>query len=235
MENTMNTFSLLTNHLHDLSPYLTQILVFIHLFAFAFAIVMIISEDVKLLTSKKIDVEELHSLAKKVSYLLGILWITGIGLLALKPGLDLSLILANSKLAAKVTIVSILTINGILLHLIVFPSFNSERKAKRMVALSSVLGAISTTSWIFASLIGAARAVAPMMSYENYIGLYLTAMTFALLVAVTVIIPLMNKILDSMSFSEHSSDFLLNETSFSNSLRELRMTSQRENVYSTHY
>lgn len=221
----MNTTTFINQHLQDFTPYLQQLLVFIHLFAFAFAIVVILSEDVKLLISKKLDISELHSLASKITYLLAILWITGIGLLAIKPGLNLDLILANPKLTAKITVVSILTINGMLLHFLVFPSFSSSQKAKRIVAVSSILGAISTTTWIYAGLVGSARAIAPLMSYQNYMSIYLVILAFALLTSAVIIYPLMKKIVGSISYSEQPSEFLLSASSFSNSLKELRGSS----------
>ena len=218
----MDTFTFINQHLHELTPFIHQILVFIHLFAFAFAIVMIVSEDVKILISKKLDVSELHSLANKITYLLIILWLTGIGLLAINPGLNLDLIFVNSKLAAKITVVSVLTINGLLLHLFVFPNFITRKKAKRIVAISCVLTAISTTSWIYAGLVGAARAVAPMMSYEHYMNIYFAILGFALFISIIVVYPVMRKIVKTISYPKQSREFQLSSSTFADSLRELQ-------------
>lgn len=206
------------------STFAQQMLVFIHLFAFAFAIVMIVGEDIKILISKKMDVGELHKLANRVTILLGVLWVSGIALLAIKPGLDLELILANSKLAAKITVVSVLTINGMLLHLFVFPSFRSPQKFKRILVIASLLSVISTTSWIYAGLVGAARAIAPIMTYQNYMNIYLALLAFALFIGVTVVYPMMKQLLKSTSFNNQISTILLNTSSFSTYLREIRDT-----------
>ncbi len=206
------------------SSFAQQILVFIHLFAFAFAIVMIVGEDFKILISKKMDVGKLHKLANRVTILLGVLWVSGIALLAIKPGLDLELILANSKLAAKITVVSVLTINGMLLHLFVFPSFRSPEKFKRILVIASLLSVISTTSWIYAGLVGAARAIAPIMTYQNYMNIYLVLLAFALFVGVLVVYPMMKLLLKSTNFSNQPSTILLNSSSFSTCMREIRHT-----------
>ena len=179
----------------------------------------------KILVSKKLDVAELHRLASKITYLLAILWITGIGLLAIKPDLDLDLIFANSKLAAKITVVSVLTINGLLLHLFIFPSFSSPQKAKRIVMASCILTAISTTSWISAALVGAARAIAPIMSYQHYMNIYISVLAFVLLISVVVVCPLMRKTVKSISYPRPPSELQLSTSSFSNSLKELRTSS----------
>lgn len=218
----METLTFINQHLKDFNPFIHQTLVFVHLYAFAFAIVMIVSEDVKILISKKIVVTELHSLASKVTHMLIILWLTGIGLLAMKPGLNIEMILANSKLAAKITVVSVLTINGLLLHLLVFPNFSTRKKAKRIVALACVLTAISTTSWIYASLVGAARVIAPLMSYEHYMTVYLTALAFSLFISLTIVYPVMRKIIKTIDYSNQSTEFQLSTSSFVGSLRELQ-------------
>ena len=218
----MGTFTFINQHLHEITPFIHQTLVFIHLFAFAFAIVMIVNEDVKILISKKLDVTELHSLANKITYLLVILWLTGIGLFAIKPGLNIDLIFANLKLAAKITVVSVLTINGLLLHLFVFQNFISRKKAKRIVALSCELTAISTTSWIYAGLVGAARAIAPLMSYEHYMNIYFTILGFALLISVIVVYLVMRKIVKTISYPKQSTEFQLSSSSFADSLIDLQ-------------
>jgi len=192
-------------YLHEITSVGQQLLIFLHLFAFAFAIVMIVSTDVKIITSRKLDVSEVHQLGRKITSLLVILWLTGIALLAIKPGLDLELIFANSKLAAKITVVSVLTINGLLLHLLVFPSFRSRQKAQRIVVVSCIFTAISTTSWIYAALVGAARVVAPIMNYEHYMIIYLAILAFALLISVVVVYPLMREIVKSISYPEAAS------------------------------
>lgn len=181
-----------------------QLLVYVHLFAFAFAIVIILSEDAKIFFSKQINVVEVRKVSTKITYLLGVLWLSGVVLLSIDPGLDLSTIFANPKLAAKITIVLILTFNGFLLHLLVFPSFKSKEKAQRIVLLSCILTAISTTSWIFAGLIGAARAIAPLMNYQMFMITYAVVLSIALMITVFIAYPFMRTIISSLEYEEPS-------------------------------
>lgn len=192
----------ITQHMHEIIVSGQQLLVYVHLFTFAFAIVIILSEDAKIFFSKKINVPEVHKVSIKVTYLLGVLWLSGIALLSLNPGLDIDKILANPKLTAKLTIVVILTINGLLLHLLVFPSLKSKDKAQRVFLLSCVLTSISTTSWVFAGLIGAARVIAPLMDYQMYMLMYIVVLLIALLIAVFIVYPFMRTIVSSLEFEE---------------------------------
>src|SRR5215471_6156606 len=139
-----------------------QALLYGHIIAFALAIATILKEDVQLLREKRIDSASLLATAKLVRWLLLALWVTGVPMVMMDIGTDLSLLIGKPKLLAKLIVVGALTLNGIFLHLVAFPMVTGNPKNPNKVAnIAVILGAVSTTSWLYASFVGAARLVAP--------------------------------------------------------------------------
>jgi hypothetical protein len=82
-------------------------------------------------------------------------------------------------------VVGTLTLNGILLHLFVFPMVTSNPKNPNKVAtIAVILGAVSTTSWLYASFVGAARTVTPYFSLVDFVLVYLVALVIAVSFAI---------------------------------------------------
>ncbi|WP_148219220.1 hypothetical protein [Azospirillum sp. B510] len=171
-----------------------QIFLFAHLVAFAFSFVTVIRGDWAMLRGDYFaGRRDLGEDAKQIAWLLAILWLSGLGLIALGPGLSVQALTGSPKILAKLTVVFVLTGNGLLLHNIAFPALSGERRALPpvMLSLCLVLGAVSTTSWLFAGLIGAARVVAPLLNYQHYMAAYTGAMAIGVLVALFAVRPLM--------------------------------------------
>ncbi len=113
----------------------------------------------------KIEADVMHTLSQVIWCALVILIITGLGFYIVKT----DQLNHSAKFLAKMVIVAVITINGILLNILVAPnlmkiSFDSEaiKKSKRLHRLrrfSFALGAISMTSWLFASVLGILRKV----------------------------------------------------------------------------
>lgn len=166
-------------------PLLQQLLLFTHLVSFAFAFVLIAKADIAMLRGQYcFTSHHLKQDCQQTTWLLAILWISGLGLIAMGPGFNLNAILASDKITAKLCVVTILTLNGLLLHHVAFPmlagkTLPSEAKVTGCV----LLGAISSTSWLFAALIGAARIAAPYLNYHHFMGSYLLTLTIAVLIA----------------------------------------------------
>lgn len=137
----------------------------------------------------------LHNDANWIIVLLCILWITGLGLIAMGPGMHLQAILSNGKLLAKLTVVTILTVNGILLHTYAFPQFSQRHTSLSSGVLSfcMMLGAVSSVSWVAASLIGASRIIAPFLSYAHFMSLYALALAVGLVVALVFVRPIIQR------------------------------------------
>ena len=58
-----------------------------------------------------------------------------------------------------------------------------------------VLGAISTVSWLYASFIGVSRSIAPLMSFEDFVSIYGVLLTVAIVVALVVVRPRVERLL----------------------------------------
>lgn len=164
-----------------------QLLVFLHLFTFTFAIAEVIKHDIQILKKKQLrgDVAELGQAANRLTWLLATLWITGTILIYMAVGTDLEMLLSNAKLMAKITVVGVLTINGFLLHKFAFPMMTGQRNLN--ATLCSILGAISTTCWIYSSLVGACRILGPSLSYNHFMSIFALALCFALIICLSFV------------------------------------------------
>jgi hypothetical protein len=168
-----------------------QGLLFGHLILFALALATIAREDLHLLTARRVDAQALKKTAAHIAWLLALLWISGLALVALDHRLDLAeLATVKPKLAAKLTVVSVLTVNGLLLHWVAFPLLtHPRRRPHRAAAMCAVLGAVSSVTWMYASFVGAARLIAPMTGYYDFIALYLIGLAGGLVVAIVFVRP----------------------------------------------
>lgn len=167
-----------------------QSLLFVHLMVFAIAIAEILREDWRLFRSEQIDTGRLKTTSRNIKFLLVGLWTSGIALVWFRTGSELQTLLADPKFHAKILVVSVLTINGLLLHLIAFPLLRREIEIRSGSAmLLSVLGAISTTSWLVAGFIGTSRIIAPHLSFSMFIGLYEIALISGLVTALVFVRP----------------------------------------------
>ena len=122
---------------------------------------------------------------------LGLLWYTGLMFLWLMAAHDPEA-LANPKIWAKLTIVGILTLNGLYIHSAVLPVirrnigsriFDGVSKSQKRMMLAS--GAISTVSWITPMVLGALRDLdlgKPFVEgYLTFMGIYLVAVVCAIM------------------------------------------------------
>lgn len=157
-------------------PWLQQALVYVHLFAFAITIAQVIRFDLVWLRTRDLDASAFAITARIVMIGLLVLWTTGLALIGLSTGLDVQALLDRPKLVAKLIVVAALTLNGLALHRFALPRLGRGRPLPAWT-----LGAISTTSWTAAALIGAARHVAPSLALSDY----LTGYAVALVTAVT--------------------------------------------------
>lgn len=101
--------------------------------------------------------------------------------------LDAALLLDKPKLLAKLAIVAVLTLNGIVLHNVAFPMLTrTQRRPRVAAAICIVFGAISTTSWIAAALVRAARSIAPVMTLAGFLSAYAVAVAGAVFIGLVV-------------------------------------------------
>lgn len=128
---------------------------------------------------------QLIDLSHAVSAGLVLVWVTG-ALLVTDSALDAPAILLNQKLWAKLAIVTVLTLNALLLHKIVLPRVTSrigqplfETSSGWLSTLSTLLGAVSMVSWMFATYLGVARELNGRTNLVPILGSYLVALLLA--------------------------------------------------------
>lgn len=125
------------------------------------------------------------AIAKIVALALALLWLSGIGFLAIykwtSPGL-----LDNPKLWAKVAIVGVLTVNGAYIHARVLPILRSraghalfEGMPTRVRISMLTAAAISGVSWYVPFLLGVVREFNFAASAETFLAAYAGALVLA--------------------------------------------------------
>ena len=166
------------------------LLLFIHVMAFAVALGCVLREDAKLLSAQPVDPISLRAAARLVRFALVILWASGAALIVLDTGGAVLQVADNPKLLAKLTVVCVLTLNGIALHCLAFPALCGEARFGRYGAsLAAALGGISAPSWLSATLLGIARGQAKGLDYADFMVAYGGIAAIALTFALTVVRP----------------------------------------------
>lgn len=180
----------------DARTWLHQAVLFAHLVTFAIALTTVLRADLGLLRARRFDAGRLARTAGRLGRALGVLWLSGAALLVFSNGPDATTWLQGAKATAKLLVVGALTANGLALHALVFPHLQrGGLQTAHAVALSVVLGAVSTASWLFASFVGSARLVAPSMGLADFLGLYAAALVLAIVVALVYVRPRVDRLM----------------------------------------
>lgn len=158
-------------------------IVYTHLIACCVAIGMVLTSDIamvkELLVGEKNHLQDsrhMESLQKTVSNALAVLWVTGIAIVWVDIGDKGLSYLLNPKLQAKITIVMLLTFNGMLLHTLVLPALQKAGTVlklefnMRMFALFA--GALSGVSWFYAAMLGVGRPLSWKYSLTEILAAY---------------------------------------------------------------
>ncbi|HLM52709.1 MAG TPA: hypothetical protein VK325_03740, partial [Pseudoxanthomonas sp.] len=133
-------------------------LLYSHLLLCAFTLQRVLSEDWRLLVSQ-VDATRLKDTLLVMPFLLAGLWVTGLAIAAIDTHLSWAEFAAKPKLQAKLVCLCVLTANGWALHHKVFKRLSNPRRIDAKTALVfGGLGAISTSSWLFAAFLGIARS-----------------------------------------------------------------------------
>jgi hypothetical protein len=172
-----------------------QLLLFGHTLAFAFAIVAVVREDLALLAAHRIEADKLRQKGRIIGLVLLVLWVTGLSLIALETG-DLASVLAKPKMLTKLTVVSLLTLNGMLLHWIAFPLLARKHSTPRLPATICVfLGSVSSVTWLYSAFVGVARIIAPHFDYAIFMGLYGFGLVVGLAIGLSVVRPRLERMM----------------------------------------
>ena len=126
------------------------------------------------------EIKIIKLLSKVVLYALVAIIITGIFIFLSNP----EKYLVSAKFLTKMTIVSTLTINGILLHVLVFKHLKDDGyltkfKNRNLRRLAFGFGAISFTSWLCAMSLGVLDKIP--ISYTSAISIYFVIIILAII------------------------------------------------------
>lgn len=151
-----------------------------HLVGFALAMSAVLRGDWMVLNSTLLEPDRLREVSQQVRHSLWLLVSTGIALVAIDTGLDAARILGSPKLLAKLSVIAVLLVNAGVLHGLAFPALFSRRPgAASRAGWVSLAGAVSGTSWMFATFLGVARPLALRLGYGGFMALYLAALACA--------------------------------------------------------
>ena len=173
----------------DLPAVLRAGLIFLHLLFFSAAVCAIIMGDVALFAKRRVNAILLRLSARWVTICLSGLWLSGAAIVGLDTHFDPELIAQNGKLLTKLTVVLLLTLNGVLLHRFAFPQLLSPQPNVIQSALApALLGGASAATWGYAAFIGVAKPFSPL-GYGGLMTLYAGVLIVALIVAGVFIRP----------------------------------------------
>jgi len=163
-----------------------------HLFALLAAAVAVAFGDYALLGRKQIDNDVLRKASSGVALALAALWVTGLGIIYVDTHFAMALILAKPKILAKLTVVAVLTLNGMLMHAKVLPALERRFSAERAIGVASwatVAGAVSAAGWGYAVFLGVARPLTPILGYQGFVALFALAVLAACAVSARLVRP----------------------------------------------
>jgi hypothetical protein len=167
-----------------MNPEFTRLtFVYAHLIACCVAVGLVLVSDVTMLRQllwedpyQRMEHRLIEGLQNTVSLALVGLWITGAAIIAMDVSNKGLSYLSNSKLEAKLILLSLLTFNGLLLHRYALPLM---RKAGSLLNLSfgqrsfaALAGTISAVSWLYAALMGVGRPLSWKYSLTQLLAVY---------------------------------------------------------------
>lgn len=168
----------------DWLPVMRVALIFGHVLAVAAACAAIAFGDYAIFARKRIDGALLRKAELAVTIALLSLWTTGLALIWIDTRFDWDLLAANPKLLAKLTIVTLLSLNGGALHYFGFPSLRmAHADSLHAARIPAMLGAISVVTWLYAAFTALAKPLEPLLGYSGFIFVYLIVVCTAIIVA----------------------------------------------------
>ncbi|MFG6429544.1 hypothetical protein [Roseateles sp. LYH14W] len=174
---------------------LKNLLVFVHLIAMAVAVGRMLEFDLRFLRAAHLPMNgamrrALRATQRTMTATLGLLWATGLALVALAAWQDPNALL-NEKLWMKMVTVACLTANGVVLHRFAFPllagglPFLALPPRQRLgLTLCAVM---SSVSWLYASFLGIARSWNHSAPFVHVLGVYLALLALAALAATALV------------------------------------------------
>ena len=158
-------------------------IVYIHLIACCVAIGLVLTSDIAMVkqllqadAAAPHDRRHLATLQHTVSAALAALWVTGVTIVAMDASEKGWAYFGNPKLQAKIGLVVVLTINGVLLHKTVLPLMQKAGSLLKMKFKDRVLavfaGTVSGVTWFYAALMGVGRPLSWKYSLVELLAAY---------------------------------------------------------------
>ncbi len=174
----------------DVVEVLRMSLILVHVMAVVVAGVGIAFGDYAILVVRRMNISLLFEASRIISVALSLLWMTGLSVIWIDTQFEWEVLANSPKMLAKLAVVSILTLNGVALHLVVFKRLQTPDSDTRRTALFlTLLGAISGVTWLYAVFVGLAKPVAPLLGLSGFLGFYFVALLLSIAVALVLIEP----------------------------------------------
>lgn len=157
------------------------LVIYAHLLAACVAVGSLLIQDLALWRSRHRvltgdESTALRNTAHIVLIALVVLWVSGVGLVTMGYFENPAEYFANQKLWAKVSVVIVLSLNGVFLHFYSFPKVVGNKAILQLPATDQkwigCSGALSTISWLFACYLGIARNWNYSIDYTSIMLLY---------------------------------------------------------------
>lgn len=168
---------------------LKMTIAYVHLLATCMALGSIFIADWRLLRGREFALRpgalaRLATTQRLVNLSLAALWATGAALIWIGYAQHPDTYLGNQKLWAKISVVAVLTLNGMFLNRFAFPTLRQGRSLSTQSSLRCMLlalfGGTSLASWLFAAWLGMARPWNNAVAYADVMGLYLALVVLAI-------------------------------------------------------
>lgn len=173
--------------LPDWDVLLRLLALYAHVLACFAAAAGIVLGDLAVFMRRRIDHDQLREGTVWVTRALLALWITGLVIIGIDTGFAPAVIASKGKLLAKLTVVTVLTLNGLALHRWALPRLlapaGDAAYARQAAKVPSLLGAVSACSWLFAAFLGLAKVLASVLGLSGFLELYALSLGLALAVA----------------------------------------------------
>lgn len=156
-------------------------IIYVHLIACCVAIGLVLTSDLAMVRQlyrgeAPTDSRHLATLQTTVATALIALWISGAAVVLLDASMKGWDYFANPKLQAKIAIVVLLTLNGVVLHRRVLPWLHKAGSLLKLSFSQSLLaifaGAVSGVSWFYAALLGVGKPLSWRYSLVELMAAY---------------------------------------------------------------
>lgn len=156
-------------------------IIYVHLIACCVAIGLVLTSDFAMVRQlyrgeAPTDSRHLATLQTTVATALIALWISGAAVVLLDASMKGWDYFANPKLQAKIAIVVLLTLNGVVLHRRVLPWLQKAGSLLKLSFSQSLLaifaGAVSGVSWFYAALLGVGKPLSWRYSLVELMAAY---------------------------------------------------------------